>query len=205
MFHTRTLITHHSSHTTSHIHTHLTQTLISHLSSHTTHLPPIISHYPSHTAHPTPLHSSQTVHLTPLISHHSSHARISHHSSPTTHFSSIYLTRNSFSAERHKTSHVGLSSPFISASAFWLLLLLQKPLIVVGVWMMLFGENCRARSLGHEVFAFLFYVAFTYFAVLNESWQQQLFWFRSVALRLSFWHGAMRRNTFQIISHDNAA
>ena len=49
-------------------------------------------------------HSSQTTHLKPLISHHSSHI---------THFTPHISHRSSHTTERHKTSHVGLSRPFL--------------------------------------------------------------------------------------------
>ena len=118
------LISHHSSHST-----HLTA-LISHHSSHTTHLTALISQHSSYTTHLTALishHSSHTTHLTAVISHHSSHtthltALISHHSSHTTHLTALisqhsslttHLIPNAYSGERHKTSHVGLSGPFI--------------------------------------------------------------------------------------------
>ena len=68
---------------------------------HTTQHTPLISH------HLTALISqrlSQTNHFTPLISHRSSH---------TTRLTTTYLTPNSYKVERQKTSHLGLSGPFI--------------------------------------------------------------------------------------------
>ena len=98
-------ISHHSSRSTHHTTTHLTP-VISHHSSHSTHLTPLISHHSSH--------STQTyaTHLTPLISQHSN----IHYLSYTSH-----LIPTAYSGERHKTSHVGLSGPFIlsESSIFW--------------------------------------------------------------------------------------
>ena len=104
--HLTPLIWNHSSHTTP-LTALITQPLMTHHSLHTTHLTPLVSHHLSYRAHLTPLisqHSSYATSLSPVISQHSN----MRYSSYTT-----QLIPNAYSGERHKTSHVGLSGPFI--------------------------------------------------------------------------------------------
>ena len=77
-----------------------------------------MTHHSLHTTHFTPHHLSYRAHLTPLISQHSSYATslspvISQHSNMRYSSYTTQLIPNAYSGERHKTSHVGLSGPFI--------------------------------------------------------------------------------------------
>ena len=77
-----------------------------------------MTHHSLHTTHLTPHHLSYRAHLTPLISQHSSYATslspvISQHSNMRYSSYTTQLIPNAYSGERHKTSHVGLSGPFI--------------------------------------------------------------------------------------------